>query len=73
MASDFKLSDCMVSAGQPCWNCMKSCGRCAWSIKFEPIPGWIATRRVIPRDSKHREMETYSIKYCPEFEQEVRE
>lgn len=43
---------------QLCWTCAKACGGCAWSRRFDPVPGWKAERTRMG----------YSILACPEYE-----
>lgn len=74
MASDFTLKDCCVKPhAQPCWDCAKACGGCTWSEKLEPVPGWVAKKRVRYHKANGQMLEdvSYAIKYCPEFEPEV--
>lgn len=73
MASTFRLEDCYVKPNQQlCWNCKNACGGCSWSQKFEPIPGWVAEERVLYHRGNGIKNKTtsYSIRYCPEFEQD---
>lgn len=60
---------------QPCWDCAKACGGCAWSARGEPIPGWDATERVLYHRGWKGQAKTtsFAIRYCPEFEPEVRD
>ena len=53
---------------QPCWNCKKAGGGCCWSQSFIPVPGWEAVPHYIKSNGEFAE--TYTIKYCPEFERE---
>lgn len=59
---------------QPCWSCAKACGGCRWSAKFEPVPGWDAEESTIkyndgtPKAPKIRNVRSYIIKSCPEYE-----
>ena len=66
-----------------CFGCKRACGGCSWSevdaqtgkIRFEPVPGWTATKLVKHIDyfkGYHRVMETYHITACPLFEEEKR-
>ena len=52
-----------------CFNCQKACGKCSWSSRFEPVPGWTAKKRMLKvghgREGK-RFVETYHITACPE-------
>lgn len=70
---DFTLQDCMVYASvQPCWSCVNACGGCDWSSRLRPIPGWDA-RKIVKPDAKSPTglWETYEIRSCPQFVQEV--
>lgn len=58
---------------QPCWSCTKYAGGCSWTRKFEPIPGWDAVPTVKSGSCrgngvKYAPIETYDIRYCPEYE-----
>lgn len=63
-----------MTVQQPCWSCAKACGGCAWSAKFEPVPGWDAKESTIkyndgtPKTPKIRNVRSYIIKSCPEYE-----
>lgn len=54
-----------------CFDCAKACGRCSWSARFEPVPGWTAKPTAIKYfDDKKGGVvftQTYSITACPEF------
>ena len=62
-----------------CFDRKKACGGCSWSavdpetgqVRFEPVPGWDA-KKVKLHLGDRRVTETYSIKACPQFEQEER-
>jgi hypothetical protein len=62
-----------------CFDCKKACGGCSWSavdpvtrkLRFEPVPGWTAKKVWLQswhHGSRSREVETYHITACPEFE-----
>lgn len=54
---------------QPCWTCLRYCGGCPWSARFEPVPGWEAKpvkRRAMPHSAKEY-VDTYDIKFCPMY------
>lgn len=67
-----------------CVKCKKAYGGCSWTevdsntgrVKFQPIPGWTATKRVLQIDRMRggyvRAIETYHITDCPLFEKEER-
>lgn len=58
---------------QLCWTCKKACGGCSWSSRFEPVPGWTAVAVAMRyRDGKTRDVDTYSITACPEYEEDAR-
>lgn len=51
-----------------CWDCTKAGVKgCAWSKRFEPVPGWKAERVMRP---DVRGGETFHVISCPEFEQD---
>ena len=51
---------------QLCWDCAKATGRCSWSRRLEPVPGWTATK--VERLSHTGEIvEGTQITACPEF------
>lgn len=66
------MEDRIARHHQPCWECTKAYGGCAWSARFEPVPGWIATRRQRSPNGAGGVGDTYAILYCPEFTQEAR-
>ena len=67
-----------------CIDCKKSVGLCPWSavdqktgkLKFEPVPGWTATKTkmrcsgTLAGAAKY--VDTYSITACPLFEKDER-
>lgn len=59
---------------QPCWDCANACGKCAWSARFQPIPGWVATATVIKCNSGYTTgvvyTASYAIHFCPQFKAE---
>lgn len=58
---------------QLCWTCLKACGGCSWSSRFEPVPGWTAVAVAMRyRDGKNRDVQTYSITACPEYVEDAR-
>lgn len=51
---------------QLCWDCAKATGRCSWSRRLEPVPGWTAMK--VKRLSHTGEIvEGTQITACPEF------
>ena len=54
---------------QPCWRCKNACGGCSWSDSLTPVDGWDATPTIV-KDSTG-DFETYKIKKCPEFIDDV--
>lgn len=49
-----------------CFDCENACGKCSWSKKFEPVPGWTAEPDEMP--AKGRMIKTFHITECPLFE-----
>jgi hypothetical protein len=68
------LADYLVpiqSKANICFDCQKACGRCLWSAKFEPVPGWTAKKTILQVGENRTGKvfhETYHITDCPEFE-----
>lgn len=67
------MEDFIARQQQPCWECAKACGGCAWSRSFQPIQGWDAEKRVISNTGGcgRTLTESYYIRSCPEYEQEA--
>ena len=55
-----------VARQQLCWKCKKSGGKCSWSRKFKPVPGWVAVETQI-HNSYNSTFISYNIIECPEF------
>ena len=61
---------------QLCWRCTKFAGGCRWTevdpetnkVRFEPIPGWVATPRTLRGQPPQTTMDTFEIMECPEFD-----
>lgn len=62
-----------------CMECAKACGGCSWTavaadgktLLWQPVEGWTATPvkiNVRAEGGKVREIESYHITACPEFE-----
>lgn len=62
-----------------CWTCRNSvpktvkgeyvCG-CSWSVRLEPVKGWVAEKSVKnPRSESHR-IETWHVLECPEYKED---
>ena len=56
------------TADQPCWTCKNYVDGCSWALLRVPVEGWKAKQRVIPYAAK-RNVVTYTIEYCPEYEE----
>jgi len=53
-----------------CWDCKNACCGCSWSIKFEPVAGWIATATEILGGRDNDEViSSYHVIKCPMFEE----
>lgn len=54
---------------QPCWSCANAVPSvrtgCPWSERFEPVPGWVARRRVVSRS--RGTYCTWKIIQCPRY------
>lgn len=53
---------------QPCWTCLRYCGGCPWSARFEPVPGWDAEPVEKSGNNTNPPISTYNIKSCPMYE-----
>lgn len=51
-----------------CWECANACGGCSWSESLEPVKGWEAE----PVTIKSYAVDSFLVKWCPEFEPEMR-
>ena len=62
-----------------CMECAKACGKCSWTavaadgetLLWQPVEGWTAEPVKISvrnENGVYREIETYHITACPEFE-----
>lgn len=52
---------------QPCWTCLRYCGGCPWSARFEPVPGWDAEPVKKSANNTNLPLDTYDIKSCPMY------
>lgn len=62
----------MESRKQLCYFCKKATGGCSWSRFFKPVEGWTAKPTVIHHgiyNGKPRNMDSFAISECPEFEE----
>jgi hypothetical protein len=50
-----------------CWSCEKACGKCVWSSKEQPVPGWEAEETFI-RNTSAPSYASYRVKSCPEYQ-----
>ena len=65
------ISQCEVTT--QCLACNNAYGGCQWSRDFIPIPGWDAIRNdLVDTAPYHREIESYTVLDCPEFELDPR-
>lgn len=53
-----------------CIGCKRGGGRCSWSQRFEPVPGWTAEKVIIRTQSngKARHEEIYKVIDCPSYQ-----
>ena len=69
----------LITVTQSCMECGKACGGCSWTavaadgktLLWKPVEGWTATPvkiNVRAEGGKVREIDSYHITACPEFE-----
>lgn len=49
-----------------CWDCSRALGGCSWSLRFEPVEGWIAEATQI-RNNTGYYTKSYRVISCPLF------
>lgn len=66
------VSEKTIKSKTKCWDCANACGRCSWSSRFIPVPGWDAIKVPLgksvrmPSDDPEDQF-TYIVKSCPLF------
>lgn len=67
-----------TSSDTICWHCKHAVPKiedgkytkgCEWSIKHEPVPGWITNACVDYRYPNGKIVKSYSVKSCPKFKE----
>ena len=62
-----------------CWRCANAVPRpqsglgCSWSVAFVPVEGWVATKTPERKAGDNIVKESYTVKECPMFKEEISE